>query len=125
MKTQTFRSSMKCALNGIYLSLKSEKNIRRHILATLIVFLLGTVFQLSIKEWLWIILCCGFVITTEMLNTAIEATVDIITTSTNMQAKKAKDIAAGATLFSAITSLIIGCIIFLPKLILLFKEYIR
>lgn len=123
MKTQTFRSSMKCALKGIYVSLKSEKNIRRHILATLLVLLSGTVFQLSIKEWLWMIFCCGFVITTEMFNTAIEATVDIITNNTNMQAKKAKDIAAGATLCSAITAFIIGCIIFLPKLILLFKEY--
>ena len=59
----------------------------------------------------------GFVITTELINTAIEATVDIAMPSKNEKAKLAKDIAAGAVVISAITSAIVGLIIFVPKIL--------
>lgn len=71
-------------------------------------------------EWIACLLCMGLVIGTEMINTAIEAVVDLASPQQHPLAAKAKDIAAGAVLIGAILSVIIGIIIFLPKLILYF-----
>jgi len=70
-------------------------------------------------EWAILILCCGVVIAAEMFNTAFEALVDMISPEWNSKAGLVKDISAGAVLILAITSVVIGLIIFLPKIIAL------
>jgi len=81
----------------------------------------AVVFNISVYEWLAAVFCIAFVITMEMLNTAIEKLCDVVQKEFHPGIKKVKDIAAGAVLVSAAFSIITGCIIFLPKIIALLK----
>lgn len=92
-------------------------NFRIHLLAITLVGLAGWYFKLSSREWLWIILAVGLVLVTELLNTAIELLVDLVSPAFNTQAGKVKDVAAGAVLIAAFISVLIGIIIFMPKII--------
>ena len=77
-------------------------------------------FKISYLEWISIFLIIGLVIATELINTSIEATIDLITDQINPLAKVAKDTAAAAVLIFGFTAIIIGIIIFLPKIINMF-----
>ena len=87
----------------------------------LIVIVAGFIFKISVMEWIVCLILFALVISLELINTAIETTVDIAMPEINEKAKYAKDIAAGAVLFSAIIAAIVGLIIFLPKIITLFQ----
>lgn len=110
------------AWNGIKLCFALEKNFRIHALLTVIAIILAFVFHVSTIEWIVIGICIGFVITMEMLNTAIEKLCDVVQNEFHPGIKKVKDIAAGAVLVSAIISLITALVIFLPKIIMYFKS---
>ncbi|MDD8048409.1 MAG: diacylglycerol kinase family protein [Thomasclavelia sp.] len=116
MKNNNFIDSFKYAFQGIYTAIKNERNMKVHVLATVIVTIMGFIFNISGYEWIMCLLCFGLVISLEMINTAIEAISNVCATSFNPQIKVAKDVAAGAVLVSAIVSAIIGFIIFLPKI---------
>lgn len=111
-------SSFKYAFNGLKILIKEEHNARIHILATLFVITLSVVFQINKYEWLVILLCIGFVVSTEIINSAIENICDFISPEKHQQIKKIKDLSAAAVLTSAIVSLIIACLIFIPKLLI-------
>ena len=81
------------------------------------VIIAGVILKINTTEWSIVLILCGLVISLELINTAIENAVDLVTEEYNEKAKNAKDIAAGAVLFSAIIAAIIGFIIFLPKII--------
>ncbi len=115
--------SFKYAFEGIIYTLKYEQNMLIHILATILVVALGLTVRLSVIEWLFCILFIGIVIATELINSSIEAVVDLISPDKNSLAKVAKDTASGAVLVFAITSLIGGLIIFVPKIILLIESW--
>ena len=83
----------------------------------LMVIIAGVILKINTTEWSIVLILCGLVISLELINTAIENAVDLVTEEYNEKAKNAKDIAAGAVLFSAIIAAIIGFIIFLPKII--------
>lgn len=83
----------------------------------LMVIVAGVTLRINTTEWSVVLILCGLVISLELINTAIENAVDLVTKEYNEKAKNAKDIAAGAVLFSAIIAAIIGFIIFLPKII--------
>jgi diacylglycerol kinase len=106
--------SFKYAFSGIYAALKEEPNLKFHFLAGLLVMLLGLILKISKADWIMLIFLIGFVISLELTNTAIEAVVDAFTERQHPGAKLAKDISAGAVLVAALTSVIIGVIIFLP-----------
>mgnify|MGYP001599045274 CR=1 FL=1 len=106
--------SFKYALEGILVALKDQPNLIFHLLASIIVVLLGHIFEISTYEWLILTLTIGVVITVELTNTAIEEVVNSFTSDTHPGAKKAKDVAAGAVLVISIAALIIGLLIFLP-----------
>ena len=110
--------SFKYAFEGIYTGIKIEQNMKRHIAIMIIVIIFGIMLKINITEWIICIILFGLVISMELMNTAIENTVDLITKERNQQAKIAKDVAAGAVLVSAIVSAIVGLIIFIPKIIL-------
>ena len=110
-------NSFKYAFAGIISSLKTEQNMRIHILAVILVIIAGFVLKISLIEWCICITLCGMVIFAELINTAIETTVDIAMPEINEKAKLAKDISAAAVLVLAISSAIVGCIIFVPKII--------
>lgn len=95
---------------------RTERNMRIHLTFTVLVIIFGWILRISITEWLLCLLCFGLVFTAEMVNTAIENVVDLVSPQQNKLAGKAKDMAAGAVLVSAIISACIGLIIFIPKL---------
>lgn len=108
-------NSFKYALHGLKCAYKSEAHLRFHCLMAIAVIICGFLFHLSLTEWLICLVCISMVITTELINTAIEATVDLATKEQKLLAQKAKDVAAGAVLISALISAVIGLIIFVPK----------
>ena len=112
--------SFKYAFDGIYTGIKEEQNMKIHITIMILVIIFGIILKISKAEWIIFIILFGLVISMELINTAIENTVDLITKEKNEQAKIAKDVAAGAVLVSAIASAIIGLIIFVPKILLIF-----
>ena len=103
------------ALSGIAYTTKTQLNFKIHLLAIVVVTLLGYFCKLSTGEWLWIVLAIGLVLVTELLNTAIELLVDLVSPGFNALAGKVKDVAAGAVLVSAVIAVFIGVIIFIPK----------
>lgn len=106
--------SFKHAFTGMVAALKEEPNLKFHFLAGVVVIITSLIFQISRVDWMIIIFLIGFVISVELTNTAIEAVVDAFTNKEHLGAKLAKDISAGAVLVAALTSAIIGIIIFLP-----------
>lgn len=105
------------AFAGILRLIKCEHNARIHIVLTICAITLGILLKISQIEWIAITLCIGGVFSAEAVNSSIETLSDRITTKNDEYIKQAKDYASGAVLFIAIAALIVGCIIFIPKLI--------
>ena len=104
------------AFNGIYTVVKEERHFRFHLLAVLVVSAAGWYFKVSAFEWTTLLLCFGFVLVAEAINSAIEALADAVTLEEDPRIKKAKDIAAGAVLIAALFSVGVGLVIFIPKM---------
>ena len=102
---------------GKSFGIRKERNMRIHCLAVILVTAAGTFFGLTAVEWCICLLLFGMVISLELVNTAVEAVVDLVTEEKKPLAKIAKDTAAGAVLFTAVMAVIIGCIIFIPHLL--------
>ena len=117
MKKNNLFNSFKCAFNGIKTVFFKERNFKIHTLAMILVIIFGFILKLSLFEWIICLICFALVMGLEMINTAIEKTVDLAEPNYNETAKLAKDIAAGAVFIVAIFSAIIGIIIFAPKLL--------
>ncbi len=111
--------SIYCALNGIAVMLMSQRNAWVHAVATIAVTVAGFYCGLTKSEWCWIVLSIIAVWTAEALNTAFEFLTDVASPEFHPLAGKAKDVAAGAVLISAIGSVIIGLIIFGPHVLAL------
>jgi len=105
------------AIDGFFYTIKSQPNFRFHLIAMVSVILMGVYFSISISEWLILVFTFNTVLVAEMINTSIESIVDLITSERREDAKVAKDVAAGMVLVSATLSVVVGLIIFLPKLI--------
>lgn len=108
------------ALNGIFIIIRTQKNAWIHFAMTLIVVALGFFLNIEETEWIVIILTISTVWVAEGLNTAIECLGDLVSQDFHPLIGKSKDVAAGAVLISALGATIIGCIVFLPKLVDLF-----
>ncbi len=100
---------------GVIDGIMKGRNIRLHVLSAIIVLIAGWLTGLSQIEWMLIILIIAVMIALELMNTAVEYVVDLVTTEFHPLAKKAKDTAAGSVLVFAIASAIVGCMIFFPK----------
>lgn len=114
-KTSLFHS-FSYAISGVIHTIRHERNMKIHCTAAVLVIAFSFFFRLSAVEWLFILFAVGGMFSLELINTAIERTVDLCTEDFHLLAKQAKDIAAGAVIVYAILSVIIGCIIFLPKI---------
>ena len=121
-KKNPLTESFGYAFEGIWTGIRNERNMKIHCLAIIVVTLPGTLFQITAMEWCICLLLFALVAALELVNTAIEAVVDLVTEEKKPLAKIAKDTAAGAVLFAAIISVIIGCIIFLPYVLELFEK---
>lgn len=112
-----YRKSLMHAIDGIWYLLTHEHNFIIILCAVVITTVAGFIYNISKSEWLFVVACFGSVFGAELINTAIEATVDLVTTKYNPLAKLAKDTASSATLVLCIMSLIGAFIIFVPKII--------
>jgi undecaprenol kinase len=108
--------SFKHALDGFIIALKTQPNFRIHLFISLIAVILGFITNISPIEWGIIFLIISLGLSIELINTAIEFTVDLLTDQHHILAKYAKDTAAAAMLIFAAGSIVIGSFIFLPKL---------
>lgn len=115
-KRKKLINSFKYAFRGIITALKKEQNMKIHFTIAICVILAGIILKISVIEWIICLILIGLVISLELVNTALEQTVDIAMPAINEKAKIAKDVAAGTVLVSAIISAIIGLIIFIPKI---------
>ena len=113
------RISFKHAFDGFLYAVRTQPNFRFHLLATFVVILLGIYFSVSLTEWLILIFTINTVLVAEMVNTSIEAMVDLITLERRADAKVAKDVASAMVLVSAILSITVALIIFLPKILII------
>lgn len=105
--------SFACAIQGLLLVIKTEKNFKIHLIVALGVIVLGLYMELTLWKWAVLILTIAQVLISEILNTALEGCVDLFSLKYHPAAKRAKDIAAGAVLLSAITAVIMGVVIFI------------
>ena len=108
--------SFNYAVSGIILSIKSEKNMKIHYIIALAVLGLSLLFDFTRLEFLILLFAISLVLTLEMINTAVERTVDMITKDYHPNARIAKDISAGAVLIAATNSLIVGYLLFFDRL---------
>ena len=108
--------SFACAFRGIAALLKNEVHARIHLAATVAVLALGWLSDINTGEWLAVVLSIGLVWTAEALNTAIEYVADLAHPDEHPEVKKRKDLAAAAVLFASITALVVGLIVFLPRI---------
>ena len=115
-KLERYKKSFFHAIDGIVYATKNEHNMAIIIPCMILAIIAGFVFKISNTEWLFMILFIGLVIGTEMINTAIEALVDLETLETNELAKIAKDTASSATLIFSIVAFVGALIMFVPKL---------
>lgn len=104
------------ALRGIRETLRNERNFKIQMGVAAAAFLAGWWSNLSTGEWLWLSLSFALVLGMELLNTAIEAFCDVVSPGYHPLVRKAKDAAAGAVLVSAVFALLVGIVIFGPKL---------
>lgn len=114
-------NSFKYAMEGLLYALKNEQNMMIHVFMAVFVIVMGILLQISMMEWLISFLLIGLVIGTELMNTFIETVVDLTCHEKNELAKIAKDTAAATVLVFALTSVVVGVMIFLPKLLDLLK----
>ena len=109
--------SFKAAFEGIESTYKREQNIKIHSVIAVIVLIGGVLLKINYIEWLVCLVLIGFVLMAEFFNTAIEYVVDLASPDIHPLAKAAKDTASAGVLMMAIISAIIGCVIFVPKII--------
>lgn len=96
------------AVNGIVFTFKTQRHMRFHLYVVLIVVLLGMFVNLALREMLVLLFTISLVVVAEMFNSAIEATVDLVSPNYNPLAKFAKDIAAGAVLITTLIAMVVG-----------------
>jgi diacylglycerol kinase len=107
------------AIRGLIYGLRTERNLQVHLLAAILVLLAGFCLHISSPEWLAIVFCLGLVFSAELFNSAIEDIADMLKLKFNLgydDTTNMRNLAAAAVLVPAITSLIIGLVIFVPKL---------
>lgn len=99
----------------------TQRNMCIHIIIGIIVAALSILLGLSLIEYALVVFAIFLVLIVEMLNTSIEEAINLLYKKHNLHAKLAKDISAAATLFAGICAIIVGCLVLIPKLIILFR----
>jgi diacylglycerol kinase (ATP) len=121
MKLQQFSlrsrlNSFGFAFSGLFSFFRQEPNAWIHLIATVMVFMAAAYFNLSLYDVIALLIVTGFVWVAEIFNTAIERIMDFISKEKKPEIKFIKDLSAGGVLLSAITAIVTGAIIFIPKL---------
>jgi len=117
MKNKKIFDSFKNALDGIIHTIKSERNMKIHLIAATVVIIASFLLKLSKVEFFIVCLCIALVIICELFNTAIEVMTDIIVDVYHPKAKIVKDVSAGAVFISALISIIVAYFVFFDKIV--------
>lgn len=104
--------SFKFAINGLRTLVVEEHNARIHLVAAVVAIIMSWLLEITSSEWLWVMLAIALVFISEMINTALEAICDEITEEIRPGIKKAKDLAAGSVLVSALFALGVAFFVF-------------
>lgn len=123
MKQQNIFSTFKNAIEGCGYFFKNERNGRIQLVAAIITIGAAIWLKISCMEWIVLLLCIAAVFSLEMINSAMERLCDLVQPGFHPLVKIIKDVAAGAVLIAAIASVIVGAIVFVPKLITLLNGH--
>lgn len=115
-----FIASIKNSVNGLIYAYLNEQSLTLHAILTIIVLISGFYFHISKMQWAILVIVMTIIIVTELLNTAIEAVVDMVTDKYNELAKIAKDCASAAAFIASILALGLYLYVFIPKFIEMF-----
>ena len=122
-KAQGQRYSIVSAFSNAWCGLRDamgERNLRIDACFAVVAVVLGFALRIDVPGWLAVVICIGMMFALETVNTAIEAVVDLASPGYHELARKAKDCAAGAALAGAICSAVVGCIVYIPRILALF-----
>lgn len=115
-----FINSFKYSIEGLIYAYRNEQSLFIHVCMTILAIALGLLLGLERYEWLFLFIIIGIILAAELMNTAIEATIDLVCKTFNINAKIAKDTAAASVFILSIVAIVGGLYIFLPKIIALF-----
>ena len=115
-----FLKSIKYSLDGLMYAYRYEQSLWIHIFATILAVVLGIIFRIRLSEWAIIFIALGIILALELINTAIEAAVDLTTSEIHPLAKIAKDCGSAASFVMSIVSIVISSVVSGPYLMKLF-----
>ena len=101
---------------GVAYAFRTQRNLRIDAAFAVLAVVLGFAFRIDVSSWLAIIVCIGMVCALEVVNTAIESAIDLVSPEYHELARRAKDCAAGAALIAAISSVAVAAVVFIPKI---------
>lgn len=113
----TFRHSFGFAIQGFLTALRTERNIRVMLGGAVFAVVMGIVLRIDLLSWAIVLVCCGMVVAGELMNTAIETIVDLVSPEFHPLAGRAKDIAAAAVWTLSIASAVVGLLVFANALL--------
>ncbi|ALA43103.1 MULTISPECIES: diacylglycerol kinase family protein [Paenibacillus] len=122
MRRQPWRMTFRYAAEGVMYALRTQVNMRIHVVMALFVIVAGLTLHISRLDWLFVCVAIAIVIVAELFNTAVEAAVDLISPDIHPLAKAAKDTAAGAVLLAAVFAVIIGIFVFYRPMLTLISS---
>lgn len=125
MKPTRFIDSVNCAIEGIFWATRTQKHMRRHFLSALVLLFLVLFLRVSALEFTLLAVSVSFVLFAELMNTAVEVVVDMISPEYHPLAKIAKDVAAGGVLVAAIGAAVMGYLILSHYIFPIYKEALR
>lgn len=116
MESQNLLEAFRCAFSGLWYTLRTQRNMRIHILIAAAVVILGLWLQLPADQWAILAATSGLVLVSEMINTVVEGIVDLSCPDYHPLAKTVKDAMAGAVVLAAIVAVVVGLLILGPPL---------
>lgn len=122
MKPTRFIDSLNCAIDGVLYAARTQKHLRNHFLAAAVVLICALFLKVTAVEFILLAISISFVLFAELINTAVEVTIDMITTEFHPMAKIAKDVAAGSVLLSVTGALVTGYLILSSYIFPIYKE---
>jgi len=122
LKPTRFIDSLNCAIDGVLYTARTQQHMRNHFIVAIVVLVLSLILKVTAVEFILLALSISFVLFAEMMNTAVEAVVDMVTAEYHPVAKIAKDVAAGSVLLSVVGSVVTGYVILSGYIFPLYKE---
>jgi len=121
-KLQSLRDAFKNAFNGLKYVFTTQRNAKIHLLISFLVIFCGIFFNISLSQWTVLALVIGLVWAAECMNTGVEKLTDLASPEYHILARIAKDCAAAAVLMASATAVVVGLIVFIPRLLIVINS---